>query len=95
MGALLVDISINAPITKVSLFPYKFLTDSSALALRSVLLFAEQQPREFQRERAPDGQKRRELPLERRFGADVVSRLNPPSQFRNSRSFKVSKPRRQ
>ena len=27
------------------------------------------------RERVPDGQRRRELPLERRFGADVVARL--------------------
>ena len=47
------------------------------------------------RERIPDGQKQREFPLERRFRADVVSRLNSPSRFRNSRSFKVSKPRRQ
>lgn len=47
------------------------------------------------RERVPDGQRRRELPLERRVGADVVSRLNTPSRFRKSRSFKVSKPRRQ
>ncbi len=47
------------------------------------------------RERIPDGQERRELPLERRFRANVVSRLNSPSRFRNSRSFKVSKPRRQ
>lgn len=28
------------------------------------------------RERIPDGQERRELPLERRFGADVVTYLN-------------------
>lgn len=100
MGALLVDISINAPITKVFPFPYEFLTDSSALALRSEPLLAEQPPREDQRdhalpgirlvpragneslrERVPDRQKWREPPLERRFGADVVSRLNPPSQF--------------
>ena len=47
------------------------------------------------RERVPGEQKRRELPLERQFRADVVSRLNSPSRFRNSRSFKVSKPRRQ
>lgn len=47
------------------------------------------------RECIPDGQKQREPPLERRFRADVVSRLNFPSRFRNSRSFKVSKPRRQ
>ena len=47
------------------------------------------------RERIPNGQQRRELPLERRFGADVASRSNSPSRFRNSRSFKVSKPRRQ
>lgn len=47
------------------------------------------------RERIPDGRQRRELPLERRFGADVVTRLSTPSWFRNSRSFKVSKPRRQ
>lgn len=47
------------------------------------------------RERIPDGQKQREFPLERRFRADVASRLNSPSRFRNSRSFKVSKPRRQ
>ena len=47
------------------------------------------------RERVPDGQRRRELPLERRVGADVVSRLNTPSRFRNSKFFKVSKPRRQ
>lgn len=47
------------------------------------------------RKRIPDGRERRELPLERRFGADVVTRSNSPSRFRNSRSFKVSKPRRQ
>lgn len=47
------------------------------------------------RERVPGEQKRREPPLERQFRADVVSRLNSPSRFRNSRSFKVSKPRRQ
>lgn len=47
------------------------------------------------RERVPGEQKRREPPLERRFRADVISRLNSPSRFRNSRSFKVSKPRRQ
>ena len=47
------------------------------------------------RERVPDGQKRRELPLERRIGADVVARLNSLSRFRNSNYFKVSKPRRQ
>ena len=33
------------------------------------------------RKRVPGGQKRREPPLERRFGADVVSRLNPPFGF--------------
>lgn len=47
------------------------------------------------RECIPAGQKRRGFPLERRFRADVVSRLNSPSRFRNSRSFKVSKPRKQ
>ena len=31
------------------------------------------------RERIPDGQKRRELPLERRFGADVVTYLDETS----------------
>lgn len=35
------------------------------------------------RECIPDGQKQREPPLERRFRADVVSRLNFPSRFRN------------
>ena len=47
------------------------------------------------RERIPDGWKRREPPLERRFRAYIVSHLNSPSRFRNLRSFKVSKPRRQ
>lgn len=43
------------------------------------------------RECIPDGQKRREFPLERRFRADVVSRLNSPSRFRNSTSSSTSR----
>jgi len=39
------------------------------------------------RECIPDGQKRREPLLERRLRANVVSCLNSPSRFRNSRSF--------
>ena len=47
------------------------------------------------RERVPDGQERRKLPLERRFGVHIISRIHSPSRFRNSRSFIVSKPRGQ